>query len=113
MISLTMSRISSRADFGVELGELRKVDRVDQRVEDRRLDLVVVSRNVFAGLGRWRPEAAAHGFIGRNRRRGDARRVRFALFEAATGSPLAQERLDLRPGLSSASMPASLAKRHD
>ena len=41
MISLTMSRISSRADGDVELGELRQIDGVDQRVEDRRLDVVV------------------------------------------------------------------------
>ena len=32
MISLTMSRISSRAEFDVELRELRQIDRVDQRV---------------------------------------------------------------------------------
>ena len=41
MISLTMSRISSREEFGVELGELGEVDRLDQGAEDRALDLVI------------------------------------------------------------------------
>ena len=41
MISLTMSRISSRAEFGVELGELAEIDRLDQRAEDRALGLVI------------------------------------------------------------------------
>jgi hypothetical protein len=36
MISLTMSRISSRAAACLQLGELRQIDGVDQRVEDRR-----------------------------------------------------------------------------
>ncbi len=42
MISLTMSRISSRADLAVELGELREVDRLDQGAENRRFDLIVI-----------------------------------------------------------------------
>ena len=41
MMSLTMSRISSRALSGIELGELRQVDRVDQRRKDLRLGVVV------------------------------------------------------------------------
>ena len=54
MISLTMSRISSRADFAVELGELRQVDRLDQRAEDHALHLVV-----FVGARRSRRRPAA------------------------------------------------------
>ena len=41
MISLTMSRISSRAEFGIEPRELREIDGFDQRAEDRALDLVI------------------------------------------------------------------------
>ena len=52
MISLTMSRISSRAEFGVELGELAEVDRLDQRAEDRPLDLVVGVRAARIDGGR-------------------------------------------------------------
>ena len=51
MISLTMSRISSRADIGLELGELGEVDGLDQRPEDHALRLVV-----FVGLATSLPD---------------------------------------------------------
>ena len=70
MISLTMSRISSRARFGVELRELRQVDRLDQRGEDRALDLVVGFRAARVARGRDERLRAASG---RERRRGDRR----------------------------------------
>ena len=41
MISLTMSRISSRAESASSLASCDEVDRLDQRAEDRALDLVV------------------------------------------------------------------------
>ncbi len=47
MISLTISRISSRAAVAIELGELGEVDRIDQRVEDGRLYVIVVFRATF------------------------------------------------------------------
>ena len=88
MISLTMSRISSRARFGVELGELRQVDRLDQRGEDRALDLVIGFRAARIARGRHerlRPAA------GRERRRCDRRaepvgRQRRAADVAAAGA---------------------------
>ena len=52
MISLTMSRISSRARVGVELGQLREVDGLDQRAEDGAFGLVI-------GVGVARYRAAA------------------------------------------------------
>ena len=45
MISLTMSRISSRAEFGVEARELREVDGLDQRAENRAFGLVIGFRS--------------------------------------------------------------------
>ena len=78
MISLTMSRISSRAEFGVELGELGEVDGLDQRAEDRALGLVI-------GLGvprvgrRWARAAAKARREPRalaRRRRGNERRTK-------------------------------------
>ena len=80
MISLTMSRISSRADFGVELGELREVDRLDQRAEDRALGLVIVLG--VAAVGRRRARGGGRrpsGWLrlaGRRRRERAARQVR-------------------------------------
>ena len=73
MISLTMSRISSRADFAVELGELGEIDRLDQRAEDRRLDLVIGVRSPRVDDGRGRRR-----FGRRERRRGNDRRCRVA-----------------------------------
>ena len=67
MISLTMSRISSRAAAAVELGELRQIDGVDQRVEDGRLDVVVLFRMpalraaTGSGAGRARAPRSARG----------------------------------------------------
>ena len=75
MISLTMSRISSRAASASSLRELRQVDRLDQGAEDRALDLVI-------GLGRARlsvaTAAARRGLLARARAaaRRAARRAR-------------------------------------
>ena len=85
MISLTMSRISSRADFAVELGELGEIDRLDQRAEDRRLDLVIVFR-----AARFDRPAPAGGAIGGGAIGGDgtagARDCRAAAGGAGAGS---------------------------
>ena len=104
MISLTMSRISSRAEFGVELGELGEVDRLDQRAEDRALGLVIALR--VARVGRRRRErrrrlvGAAPALAGagavRAARRGRPR-------EAARGRP----RSRWRRGRGGAAAPAS------
>ena len=70
MISLTMSRISSRAASPSRLGELGEIDRVDQRAEDRALGLVV-----FLGLAASRPRrrrASARPLPARARRRAPA-----------------------------------------
>ena len=80
MISLTMSRISSRAEFGIELGELGQIDGVDQRVEDRRLDLVVVLRARIGACARRRACDDGHRRRGsrlRRLRRGRLGRRRF------------------------------------
>ena len=63
-ISLTMSRISSRAASRIELGELGQVDGVDERVEDRGLDVVILlgaraARSACAPL--WRRLISAGG----------------------------------------------------
>ena len=76
MISLTMSRISSRAESASSLASCAKIDRLDQRAEDRALDLVVGLRAARIDRGR---EFAAAAFCGRRwpcrRRRPDDRRA--------------------------------------
>ena len=82
------------ADFlarrlAVELGELGKVDRLDQGAEDRRLDLVIVVRAPRFDRGRGRRRLGR-----RERRRGDGRRRRRRAAAAAapaggSGAPAA------------------------
>ena len=93
MISLTMSRISSRAEFAVEFGELGKVDRFDQGAEDRRLDLIVGVRSPRFDLASARAprrsgrrRAAATLRRGGDRLRGTAG----AAPEAGSGTPAAR-----------------------
>ena len=85
MISLTMSRISSRAASVSSLDELRQVDRLDQRAEDRALGLVV-----FLGLRALRPAGAgaAGAPAALRRRRGGGRLgARAARRRRAAGAP--------------------------
>ena len=87
MISLTMSRISSRADSASSRASCDEIDRLDQRAEDRALDLVIGVRPPRLH-DRWRAARGAEraGRRERSAARRSARRARMGLRGCALGA---------------------------